>query len=49
MGSFIRNLKNRRFAQGEKLDAESLIVAQKILVNMKLDFLPHSYTEFLKR
>ena len=48
MGSFIRNLKNKRFAQGEKLDAESLIVAQKILVNMKLDFLPHSYTEFLK-
>ena len=30
------------------MDSESLIVAQKLLVNMHLDFLPHSYVNFLK-
>lgn len=34
--------------KGEDLDSESLIVAQKLLVNMHLDFLPHSYVNFLK-
>ena len=49
MKRFINSLKNRRFFRGEKLDSESLIVAQKLLVNMHLDFLPHSYVEFMKQ
>lgn len=48
MQNFIQSLKKRRIFKGEDLDSESLIVAQKLLVNMHLDFLPHSYVEFLK-
>lgn len=48
MQKFINSLKKRRVFKGENLDSESLIVAQKLLVNMHLDFLPHSYIEFLK-
>lgn len=49
MQKFIQSLKKRKIFKGEELDSESLIVAQKLLVNMHLDFLPHSYTEFLKK
>ncbi len=48
MTSFIEMLQNRKFAQGEKLEPEALIVAQKILVNSGLDFIPSSYVSFLK-
>ena len=48
MQKFINSLKKRRVFKGEDLDSESLIVAQKLLVNMHLDFLPHSYIDFLK-
>ena len=41
-------LQNRKFTQGEKLESEALIVAQKILVNSGLDFIPSSYASFLK-
>lgn len=44
----MQSLKNRKIFKGEDLDSESLIVAQKLLVNMHLDFLPHTYVEFLK-
>ncbi len=40
-------LKRKKFAQGEPLEAEALIVAQKILVNSGLDFIPRKYTDFL--
>lgn len=49
MQKFIQSLKKRRVVKGEDLDSESLIVAQKLLINMHLDFLPHSYVEFLKK
>ncbi|MBR3502416.1 MAG: hypothetical protein IKO06_05880, partial [Alphaproteobacteria bacterium] len=49
MQKFINSLKKRNIFKGEKLDSESLIVAQKLLVNMHLDFLPHSYVDFLKQ
>jgi hypothetical protein len=48
MQKFLNSLKNRKMFKGEDLDSESLIVAQKLLVNMHLDFLPHSYVNFLK-
>ena len=48
MKKFLNSLKNRKIFKGEDLDSESLIVAQKLLVNMHLDFLPHSYVNFLK-
>lgn len=49
MQKFIQTLKKRRIFKGEDLDSESLIVAQKLLVSMHLDFLPHSYVEFMKQ
>ena len=49
MQKFLNSLKGKKLFKGEKLDSESLIVAQKLLVNMHLDFLPHSYVEFLKK
>ena len=48
MENFIRNLSGQIFEQGEKLESEALIVAQKILVNNGMDFIPHSYSSFLK-
>lgn len=48
MQKFIQSLRQRKVFKGEPLDSESLIVAQKLLVNMHLDFLPHSYVDFLK-
>lgn len=48
MQKLISRLKKKKPAQGEKLEAEALIVAQKLLVNMGLDFIPPSYADFLK-
>ena len=47
--SFTDYLQNYKFAQGEDLEPEALIVAQKILCNMGLDFLPESYCDFLRK
>ena len=49
MANFLEDLKNKTFVQGEKLESEALIIAQKILCNMGLSFLPSSYADFLKR
>ncbi|MBQ8671079.1 MAG: hypothetical protein IJ525_00990 [Alphaproteobacteria bacterium] len=48
MTDFLENLKKKTYVQGEKLESEALIVAQKVLCNMGLDFLPASYTDFLR-
>lgn len=48
MTSFLIDLKNKKFAQGEPLEPEAIIVAQKVLHNMGMDFIPPSYTDFLK-
>ena len=47
--SFADYLQDKKFAKGEDLEQEALIVAQKILFNMGLDFLPESYCNFLKK
>lgn len=47
--SFENMLKGKNIVTGEKLDAESLIVAQKVLCNMGLDFIPRSYADFLHK
>ena len=47
--SFTDYLQNYKFAQGEDLEPEALIVAQKILCNMGLNFLPESFCAFLKK
>lgn len=49
MEKFLQSLKNETFVSGEELVSEAMIVAQKILVNMGLDFIPPSYVHFLKR
>lgn len=49
MKNFIKSLENAEVTAGEKLISEALIVAQKILVNMGLDFIPPSYVQFLKK
>lgn len=48
MKSFMEYIKQQKFFQGEKLEPEALIIAQKILHNMGLDFIPPSYVSFLK-
>jgi hypothetical protein len=48
MKSFLEDLKDKVFTQGEPLEAEALIIAQKVLHNMGMDFIPQSYTDFLK-
>lgn len=48
MTNFLIDLKNKKFAQGEPLEPEAIIVAQKVLHNMGMDFIPPSYTNFLK-
>lgn len=49
MKNFIKSLENQKVTVGEKLISEALIVAQKILVNMGLDFIPPSYVQFMKK
>ena len=48
MNTFLDEIKNKKIAQGEKLEAEALIIAQKVLHNMGLGMIPKSYAEFLK-
>ncbi|MBR6355986.1 MAG: hypothetical protein IKR92_03930 [Alphaproteobacteria bacterium] len=48
MRSFLEDLKSKTFTQGEPLEPEALIIAQKVLHNMGMDFIPQSYTDFLK-
>lgn len=48
MSDFTEELKYHHFSKGEKLEAEALIIAQKILVNSGLDFIPQTYIDFLK-
>ena len=48
MRSFIKGLSKKDFTQGEKLEPEALIIAQKVLHNMGMDFIPPTYIEFLK-
>ena len=40
-------VKDKNIAKGEDLEAEALIVAQKVLCNMGLSLLPKSFTDFL--
>ncbi len=49
MNNFLEDLKDKKFTQGEPLEAEALIIAQKVLHNMGMDFIPPSYTDFLKQ
>ena len=49
MSGFTDELKDKKITQGEKLESEALIVAQKVLCNMGLDFLPASYVAFLRQ
>lgn len=44
---FIDLIKNKNLTAGEKLEPEALIVAQKVLHNMQLDFIPPAYANFL--
>ena len=46
--NFIHELNGKNFKHGEKLESEALIVAQKVLCNMGLDFIPKSYADFLR-
>ena len=48
MKSFLEDIKNKKFTEGEPLEPEALIIAQKVLHNMGMDFIPQSYTDFLK-
>ena len=48
MRRFVDTLKGKNFFHGEKLEAEALIIAQKVLHNMGLGFIPQSYVDFLK-
>lgn len=48
MLNFLSQLNPQNLTQGEKLETESLIVAQKLLVNSGLNFIPDSYIDFLK-
>jgi len=47
--SFIDLIKDKNVTKGEDLEAEALIVAQKVLCNMGLDFIPRSYADFLHK
>lgn len=49
MADFFKYLQQQKFSAGEKLEAEALIIAQKILCNMGLDFMPDSYVGFLRK
>lgn len=48
MNDFLRYLDTISFAEGEPLETEAVIVAQKVLYNMGLDFIPASYVAFLR-
>ncbi|MBR1601000.1 MAG: YrhA family protein [Alphaproteobacteria bacterium] len=46
--TFTELIKDKNIVKGEILESEALIVAQKVLCNMGLDFIPPSYANFLK-
>ena len=46
---FIELIKDKNVEKGEDLEAEALIVAQKVLHNMGLDFIPRAYADFLHK
>lgn len=46
--TFTDLIKNKNIVKGEDLESEALIVAQKVLCNMGLDFIPKSYADFLR-
>lgn len=48
MKDFLQYLKGKSYKEGEPLEKEAVIVAQKVLCNMGLDFVPASYVAFLK-
>lgn len=45
---FLQYLASVAFIEGEPLESEAVIVAQKVLHNMGLDFIPSTYVAFLK-
>lgn len=49
MSNFLEQLKTQKFGTGEKLEAEALITAQKILFNMGLVGIPQTYADFLRQ
>lgn len=48
MNDFLAYLDTIAFVEGEPLEKEAIIVAQKVLYNMGLDFIPASYVSFLR-
>ena len=48
LDGFLKYLASVSFQEGEPLESEALIVAQKVLHNMGLDFIPPTYVAFLK-
>lgn len=46
--NFLQYLEEKSFQAGEPLEKEAVIVAQKVLYNMGLDFIPRAYVAFLK-
>ena len=46
---FLTYLQKQKIKQGETLESEALIVAQKVLYNMGLSFIPDAYGKFLKK
>lgn len=48
MKDFLRYLEGKSFQAGEPLEKEAVIVAQKVLYNMGMDFIPQTYVAFLK-
>lgn len=49
MSNFLKQLNTQKFGTGEKLEAEALITAQKILFNMGLVGIPQTYADFLRQ
>ena len=47
MSLFIKSLSRKKFSAGENLEADALIVAQKILCKLGFSFIPKSYVDFL--
>lgn len=48
LNKFFQYLTSVSFIEGEPLESEAVIVAQKVLHNMGLDFIPPAYIDFLK-
>lgn len=48
LDGFLKYLSSVSYQEGEPLESEALIVAQKVLHNMGLDFIPPTYVAFLK-